>query len=204
MSDNDLQAALLDVRKAYRLLYGFHRRIFDMARVIDGVLPGYEFQLMRPFNKSISAKWKPQRKTTDYWEALPFYSTDFVWSKTAAESQLLPTDRIFGISVFADNAWGGEDDDFKLAPEEFNNTVEEATTVAYLCLGKPVKMLSEVTVEDAWTEIGGAGEMKPVASDDGNFVYVPHEIDLVSVPTKAALTEAVMSFLRRAEALLGN
>lgn len=41
---SQLKEALVDVRKAYRLLYQYHRRMFDMVRMADEILSGYRFE----------------------------------------------------------------------------------------------------------------------------------------------------------------
>ena len=57
--DADLQGALLDVRKAFRLLHGYHRRIRDIVELAARVLP------MTPYGQSTSVTPMTLRRRDD-------------------------------------------------------------------------------------------------------------------------------------------
>lgn len=204
--DATLAAALLDVRKAYRLLYGYHRRVFDMARTIDGCLDGFAFSGSEAGYAFLGDKWKPQKKRICYWDALPFYSTYFLWAKCKDAAHLEKkskrlnlSDRIFGIEVVADNlADASEEWD----PETFG--APESSTTTFRCFfGRSLVERAGVSILEAWDE---DVEETGVAtrSEDGNFVLWREDIDMVTLATKADVISSIKAFISNAEQALGS
>lgn len=203
MSDTNLRDALVDVRKAYRLLYGFNRRLFDMAREIDKALDDWKFKQVDPGDEVLGKKWKPVKKGTNYWQTLPFYMSSFVWTKAALEDRLLPSDRIFGLMVQVDSAWGaGEEGDYEANPESFEMSAEASQTTAAFYLARPVKEIPEASVMDAWDEMDGGGSMEKLTTEDGAIFYTLWEVDLGELDTKEALIAKLAWFTEQAEAVV--
>jgi hypothetical protein len=78
----DLAAALTDVRRAYRLVYAYQRRMNDLVAEIDAALTqdGLEFELWRPvFNAPPPRSGTPYFRGRWAWDMLPGYATQVHW-----------------------------------------------------------------------------------------------------------------------------
>jgi hypothetical protein len=206
-SEGDFGAALVDVRKAYRLLYSFHRRIFDMVRAINSraEAEGFAFELIEPSNEVPSGKeWSPNDVDQDYWEILPGYSIDFVWVKRSNPKHLDSTDRIFGIAFFADSAWGEIDDDYEAGPETYKLSAESSKTIAVFFLAKPLKPLDGVRLSTAWSQMYASNDMDPKPPKGGNYWTVQKIIDLETMTTMAVVVDAAGTFFKEAEGLFSK
>lgn len=85
METNELKAALIDVRKAYRLLYQYHRRVIDTARLVHELLaPSSAWAgnqcsvvpMMSNRNLLTSTNW--------IWDATPLVGISFLWKGSVA------------------------------------------------------------------------------------------------------------------------
>lgn len=206
---SQLKDALVDVRKAYRLLYQYHRRMFDMARMVDDALADYRFETFDPSDGMLEARWRPSHKGTDYWKTLPFYSTRFVWTKTgksrgsrSAASRFAPADRVFALDFSADESWGNGGHEYTQSPEEFEVAAADARSTLEFCLLKPTKTL-RISPLDAWYDVDYP--LQPThrqETDDGRFIALYERHDLAALPTRDALKAALARFLESAEAEL--
>jgi hypothetical protein len=79
---NELKAALTDVRRAYRLVYAYQRRVFDLAGAIAEPLEaaGFEFEHWEPTLFATPGKsfYKPDKWA---WDFLPAYSFRSTWNR---------------------------------------------------------------------------------------------------------------------------
>lgn len=87
MSDkkNELADALTDVRRAYRLLHAYHRRVNDLFYAVHEFLEkqGAEFASWGPLNVwSLPQKTKPFFKPETWaWDLTPAYQVECVWHR---------------------------------------------------------------------------------------------------------------------------
>lgn len=81
---NNLTAALADVRRAYRLLWGYQKRVMDLNTTIRSTL-GF-----RPYD--MRYWFKPRNPPENWWgwENLPFYKLDFLSVMHQQELTLYP------------------------------------------------------------------------------------------------------------------
>jgi hypothetical protein len=101
-----LRSALTDVRKAYRLVYAYQRRLWDLLRTLDDVLRkgGLEFHRWSPVRF-----WPPPKASTPFfadrspWDFLPAYKLQCEWQGRDADAH---TTRRVSIVATADT--GGE------------------------------------------------------------------------------------------------
>lgn len=78
----DLAAALVDVRRAWRLVYAYQRRMNDLVAGVDTVLAhhGLEFELWQPlFNAPPTKRGTPYFRGRWAWDMLPGYATQVHW-----------------------------------------------------------------------------------------------------------------------------
>lgn len=207
-----LKEALVDVRKAYRLLYQYHRRMFDMVRMADEVLSGYRFETFDSADTMLESRWRPSHKNTDYWKTLPFYSTRFVWSKTVTKSSggkaavnwFRPGDRVLSLDFSADESWGNGGDEYTEPPEDFEVSAADARSTLEFCLIKATKPM-KMSPLAAWYEVDYPDD--PTVrqeTEDGRFIATYERHDLSSLPTREALKGALTRFLQSAETELGS
>lgn len=83
--NNELVEALADVRRAYRLLHAYHRRVNDLFYAAHEFLgkQGAEFESWRPINVwPLPQKSKPFfRPDTWAWDLTPAYQVECIWSR---------------------------------------------------------------------------------------------------------------------------
>ena len=202
--DEDLVGALLDVRKAYRLLYAYHQRVFAMARAINDSLDAFSFKSGEA-GYDFLKKWSPQDEDIEYWETLPFYSTIFMWAKCKEDVHLAKkskhlnlSDRFLAIEVLADVVG---DDAEESDPVTFEHPPESSKTVMRCFFGRPLKECDGVSILDAW----GVDVRKPqfaTRSKKGEFVLWREDLDLATMPAKDYVIRAIREFIARAELAL--
>ena len=82
IAPNELVAALVDVRRAYRLLHAYHRRLLDILATVDDalVVGGLGFDSWEPLNVDL-----PRRGTNKFfvnrwaWDFTPIYRVVSEW-----------------------------------------------------------------------------------------------------------------------------
>ncbi|WP_437580652.1 hypothetical protein [Sorangium sp. So ce887] len=79
----DLAGALAEVRRAYRLLHAYHRRLCDLLQLTDEFLAerGFEFEQWEPLNvaripRSAKPFFRPERWA---WDLTPAYQVECSW-----------------------------------------------------------------------------------------------------------------------------
>jgi hypothetical protein len=81
----DLRAALADVRRAYRLVYAYQRRVFDLFGAVAEPLEsnGFEFDRWEPTLFAMPGRhfYKPDRWA---WDFLPGYNLWAAWNRARA------------------------------------------------------------------------------------------------------------------------
>lgn len=194
MSDNTLRSALVDVRKACRLLYSYHLRTFDMAKTVDKYLDGFEFDSCVPESPYMGERWAPHpKRRQDLWQALPFITHYFLWVKSAADGHLSMGDRALMMELCADSPgwWSRKEDP---DPEEWLAVDESKTTLAF-SLYRPIRegpgtirTVYDVEVDEDCTVV-----------KDGTFVAWGQTFDLSDVPTSDVLKGLLTKFLESAE-----
>jgi hypothetical protein len=78
--------ALVEVRRAYRLLHAYHQRVYDLFQVTDTYLSGQglAFESWGPLNVARLPRSKtPFFKTTWAWDMTPAYQIECQWEGTS-------------------------------------------------------------------------------------------------------------------------
>ena len=204
--DDDLVGALLDVRKAYRLLYSYHKRIFAMAEGINDNLEGFSF-MSGESGYDLLKKWRPQDDEVEYWETLPFYSTVFKWARCRDELHLARktkhlnlSDRFLAIEVLADVVVeDAEDRD----PDTCGQRAEQSKTIIRCFFGRPLKECDGISIMDAW-DVDVTRSQFVTRSKKGEFVLFRDDFDLATMPAKTDVIRAVTDFISNAELTLDS
>ena len=124
-TSKELETALIDVRRAYRLLHAYHRRLCDLLEIVDERLAktGFEFDRWQPHHAALPAKASKRFFASDRWawDLAPSYQLQCEWIATSTKL----TRRVVIIAVADtgfDDSCDGEPD-----PEHFGQ-VEGATS----------------------------------------------------------------------------
>ena len=131
-SHEELTGALLDVRKAYRLLYLFQRRILDLVEQLSGML-GRRFWCWLPagMDEAIRGGASPSEKNA--WKMLPLHNAEFFFLPPGAEPNASPREGqwLLELSVTPDGGYtdGGR---AEANPIEFTDPADCQSTI-YLC-----------------------------------------------------------------------
>jgi len=82
---NELAAALVDVRRAYRLLHAYHRRLQDLLHTTHDFLmnDNFQFEHWSPINVSrLPQSTKPFFGSHWAWDMTPGYQVECVWRRS--------------------------------------------------------------------------------------------------------------------------
>jgi hypothetical protein len=198
MTETSLRDALVDVRKAGRLLHDFNQRMFDMARVIHDSLVGYNFETIYNYGDGL-AEWHPDVPKVDYWETLPCCSTAFLWVRRAHPDKIGPDDRLFGVQISADhNVIDPDADEDKLKWP----TPENSASSFSLWLAQPTKEFKKFDASETFDRLDFDVPLTPLFVFGKSYSYVYNNIDLLALSTKALVREAVSDFMSTAEPIL--
>ncbi|HRI68758.1 MAG TPA: hypothetical protein PK156_31230 [Polyangium sp.] len=95
---DELKAALVDVRRAYRLLHAYHRRLQDLLHTTHDFLinEGFQFEYWSPLNVArLPQSTKPFFGSHWGWDLTPGYQVQCIWRRTKDAS----SHRIFVHSI---------------------------------------------------------------------------------------------------------
>ena len=198
MSETSLNDALVDVRKAGRLLHDFNQRMFDMARTIHESLVGYNFETIYIYGDML-ADWRPEVAEIDYWETLPFCSTAFLWVRRAHPDKIGPDDRLFGVQITADhNVIDPDADEDKLTWP----TPENSASSFSLWLAQPTKEFKKFDAIETFDKLEFDVPLTPLFVTGRTYRYVYNNLDLLALATKSLVRDAVSDFMAAAEPIL--
>lgn len=206
MPENDaLVAALTDVRRAYRILWMYQRRVLDLVS-----------QIAEKFDLTFYA-WAPQeyerlgRFTTDptkkwAWDMLPLYNTSFLYLQEAADRNRTRTgDWMLEIAVISDEGYNPK----ALENGEVNASqfppAEQTRSILGLYAWRSTKTLDRNwfnSIWDSWDseKMGWPEDGDLVENAERNIMIVGKTFDLSDLSDKTAVETAVAGF----KLLLGN
>lgn len=204
---DELAVAFADVRKAYRLLWCYQRRIYDMVELVAAEFPAmrfYYWQTQAADRPPTSGASPLQRSP---WGMLPLVRASFLYLPEDADNNVTCEGQwMLEIHLDSDT---GYPNDFKQGapdpdPSTFPSVELSATTLviyAWYCT-KTTKQnwFNEVYSRLNWPEADGvlAESTKPA------FRVVGKTFDLTTLATAEDITTAVASFRAMARASLGT
>lgn len=183
-----LPAALADVRRAYRLVQAYQRRLCDLFQLIDEELVEkhqFQFWLWDPFHASRPTQRKTRffRPKTWAWDLSPGYQVQCQWTATVKKRT-----RRVAILAIADTGFGDtgtpEPDPGKFAP------VEECGTE--LLIGLWTAETSQPDWDTAWERMQQVkdyfdGKSHQVTVDGKAYVYESRNVSVVDLVDEAAV-----------------
>lgn len=190
--NNELKAALEDVRRAYRLLHAYHRRVNDMFYAVHEFLEkrGAEFMSWGPLNVwNLPQKTKPFfRPETWAWDLTPAYQIECVWHRSQGGMHHKLHVHAIADTGF-DAAGEGEPDPARFEPPETSRSEIRVglhrTCAKQLDWGAAWKKLSA----DPTRKNTGVHRVK-VGNDD--YAYRYFAMDLVELGDEQAVKEKLL------------
>lgn len=85
---SDLPSSLIDVRRAYRLVWGYQRRVMDLVQLLEDEFQTHEFYAWTPtwHARPTQLRTSPVRKWA--WDGLPFYKVSFLYLPVGSDSNV--------------------------------------------------------------------------------------------------------------------
>ncbi|MDR7221298.1 hypothetical protein [Aminobacter aminovorans] len=208
MSNNQtLASALVDVRKAYRLLWSYQRRVYDILQLITdefGDMSFYYWQTMhagRPCNSGTN----PLNRWT--WDMLPMMQTSYLFlPNTVDRNETRPGQWMLEVYLSSDDgfsrtAGSGEPDPMHF--EDAANSASSITMYAWLCC-EPSNLNWFTGVWSGVPKAQRPEDSQVCASQNPPFKIFAKRFDLADFPDKTSVTMAVMQFRTQASEALGT
>ncbi len=205
MPDPGLAEALTDVRKAYRLLWNYQRRVFDVVRlVVDEFddMSFYYWQTMhsgRPCNSGANpmARWA--------WDMLPMVEASYLFLPGGIDrNATLPGQWMLEVNVSSDSGFEQNDDRTEPDPADFADAAASTSTItlyAWYCTGQTsLNWFNGIWRNTEWPAEEGDWFVEHA---EPPFKIFGRRIDLAHLPDQASVTTAAASFRADASARFG-
>jgi uncharacterized protein YjiS (DUF1127 family) len=186
-----LAEALVDVRRAYRLLHAYHRRLCDLLQATDELLSerGLQFAEWCPLNVAMLHKKKPFFRPEHWaWDLTPAYQVGCIWQgvKNGGAYQVR-------IEAVADTVYStsrdGEPDPGRFKPAE--------SSTSELWVGLWKAQAAEHNWAEAWKQVERTGDPFDGKEHTANVDDVAHTyryfmIDLTELVDERAVKERLL------------
>ncbi len=142
---SQLESALTDVRKAYRLLYGYHRRIRDIVELCAQIIPEKPFKQLT----TVSSLTANKRPIGDWWtwDCTPTFDWTFLFAEPAIVKSKIGIKFLLVISFVADEILEDAVSENEEPDGSTLGSVEESRSVVEFC------MISTFQKDPAWHQI---------------------------------------------------
>jgi hypothetical protein len=190
---NELAAALMDVRRAYRLLHAYHRRLQDLFQCLDDVLvpKGIHFKHWRSSNVDrLPKKSKPFFRNWA-WDLTPAYQMSCVWEGVNRKHTYS-----IGIDAIADTGYNASGDG-EPDPSRFKSADHCGSE---LQIGFWRTTAKEPDWGAAWTQIEkrdwSNGDIHAATVVRAEYLYRYETVNLVDLVDEHAVREKLLEPLR--------
>jgi hypothetical protein len=206
LPDPKLVDALTDVRKAYRLLWCYQRRVFDVVRLIADEFDDMAFYYWqtRHSGRPCNSGTNPMARWT--WDMLPMVEASYLFLPGGVDRNLtLPGQWMLEVNVASDSGFKKPDDNSEPDPADFEDpatSTSNVTLYAWYCTGQSkLNWFSGVWNYTEWpTE--EEGWFREHAEPP--FKIFGRSIDLADLPDKASVKFAAGAFRNDASARFGT
>ncbi|WP_437947569.1 hypothetical protein WME98_43595 [Sorangium sp. So ce296] len=193
----DLAGALADVRRAYRLLHAYHRRLCDLLQLTDEFLAerGFEFDRWAPINVArLPQSTKPFFRPEHWaWDLTPAYQVECVWQGSSNGTHCK-----IHIHAIADT---GYDDSCDGEPDATSFKSAE-TAASELRIGLHRTRATKPDWSSAWSQLSrmanrknGAEHKVRVGGDE--YAYRYFDLNLAALGDEGAIKEKLLLSLDR-------
>lgn len=185
-----LQDALLDVRKAYRLLGDYQQRMFELLGHIRERLGAavYHHEYVYPLPQGLD---RLEKRDNSGWRYLPFYDLSAIWLKSNGQEapwdNHLPGDLMFGAWIRSDTGFDKYSGQFSSEPVE--QTHSELVLSVVVC-DKPADQPCNWYYK-IWHSVGYPEDGEVNAADLPGYRCFAKAIPLERLANKVAIAAAL-------------
>ena len=199
----ELAAALGDVRRAYRLLWFYQERVFDIIGPIAGEFEALRFYMWRSNSaRPMDASTNPLSRTP--WSAFPLMNVSYLYRSGDDPNHVKPGDWLLDIRVISDSGYRDEvDDRLQTDPDKFPGIEASETRInlyALYCTEEiKANWLRDIWEPVEWPEPNGTVnelENRPIR-------IVGLSFNISDLPAREAVQSAAATFKRIASEALG-
>lgn len=197
---NIIAEALVDVRKAHRLIYTFNHRVFEMIESIDDNLSEFTFEKIEPVNDGLMKNWVPGKPNIDFWEATPFIQTLACWSKQAEPDIVSIGDLLFGFVVNVDSEWLENDDE--VDPSTYSVSASNSKTEIHFYLLCMKLEMTKANMLKVWDNFETEVDMRMTKAKGGKAIGISKKIDMAIINSKSDLIDQTKMFISAASTFI--
>jgi hypothetical protein len=204
MPDPALEDALTDVRKAYRLLWAYQRRIYDMVELAAGEFDDMNFYWWTTLHadRPVQSGTNPMNGRWA-WDMLPMARVSYLFlSSDTDRNRTMPGQWMLEVHVDSDGGFEENEEGTEPDPETFASAAESASSMtlyAWYCTAESGRnWLNGVYRVIDWPEDGEVME-----SAEPPFRVFGKTMAIAELSTRADVTNFVHAFQEEASAALG-
>jgi hypothetical protein len=201
---SDLSNALADVRNAYRLLWSYQKRIFDIIRLMVDEFEDMDFYYWQIMHAARPCNWGTDPFGRWAWDMLPMVKASYLYLPSNVDRNLTrPGQWMLEFSLESDTGFEDPEDGTEPDVGGFKPSSECASLLkmyAWYCTGAAkLNWFGGVWQQIAWPETDG----ELVESADPPFRLVRKTFDISDLPDKEAVRSAALEFKVVASKALG-
>lgn len=197
---NTIADALVDVRKAHRLVCTFNRRVFEMAEIISEALPGFRFESMTPHYEGYDKDWKPGDEVESFWNSTPGIHMQMAWSNRAGTETASAGEQVFGLVLSVDTEWEKNDDD--IDPATYKVSAENSRTELSFYLLSFETTVTTAEMLQIWEDFDPNKDMVIVKAKRGKAVGVRKTIDMATIEYLQDTAHLVNQFMSASKTMI--
>ncbi len=192
---DEMKSALADVRRAYRLVWSYQRRVLDIVALIAGEFDEHEFYVWETYPRDRPAGRIKDPTGKWAWDLVPLHKASFLYLPPEADRNR-PISGQWMLEIAVETDDGFEDPETGDEPDaaEFDDAASCSSTVtlyAWLCIASCERnWLNGVWRHGEWPEEDGV----PVEHAIPPVKIVGRSFDLAEVEDEAAVRRAVETF----------
>jgi hypothetical protein len=184
ITKDQLSNILVDVRKAYRLLYSYQRRVMDTVQFIGAQLSKHEPNGYPLFSSMAPGEGRKVNFDNWAWDWMPMYCYEFYFGKEEKNGNAYE----FAISIYSDSGYDDSEGDHDQTQVEKFVSPEQSTTKIYLYIGK--NMWKPEEFDNDWT-IDSKDE---VQYGDANGKFISKRFDLTELMDEESIISCLAQF----------
>lgn len=198
-----LSEALGDVRRAYRLLWCYQERVFDIIRTIESEFESLRFYVWEPHNAArIDGSTNPISRNP--WFAFPMMNVSWLYRSDGDPNFAKPGDWLLDIRVVSDSGYDAEANwRAALDPAEFPDieaSESKLNLYVFFCTGE----VQGNWLRNIWDRVEWPDTDEEVQPDgDLPIKKIGVSLSLADLPDKEAVQARVRAFKKSASAALG-
>jgi len=199
-SEEEIAGALLDVRKAYRLLYFFQKRVLSLVDQLSQKL-GRRFYYWLPSgdNGAIMAATNPFDRSD--WKMLPLLDAELLFTPDGDSAARQKGQWMLDVLVRADDGCPSEEDVSEPSPADFRDAADCRSTI-YLCAYIALKDMERNWYYEVYSNINQPREDElPEIHND--ISVVGFSVDLSTLSNRESIENVSERFLGMVKAAGG-